>query len=174
MICIEPFYFIEGGIMKKKLVMLTLTVFVAAAVLLFVGCPEDGERVSYIGTWQHIEGDSKEIVTLTQNTFEMMSYQFNAPTWVAFWGFKGAMTVADHTMTITLSHLSLPYFYGYTWYTSWNYLSNPYLYYLYYFYIYDMGGSPFDFTYEVSADGNTIYITIDMGYGPETITFTRI
>jgi hypothetical protein len=87
---------------------------------------------------------------------------------------QGTYTATADTWTVTLEGLSLPPAYGATWYNQAQWQSEynyPFLYYAYYTYFYYLaGGNIMDIDYALSADGDTLYMTVGGGTTP----FTRI
>jgi hypothetical protein len=170
--------------MKRIFRVFVPTIILAALVLLFVGCPEDIEKKSYIGTWEYIEyygggpppevDDMRIVFNLTENTWESIMYMYDGASWVAWIGSKGTMTVAGTTATATLTHVSVPPdgYPGWYDYTYWDY------YYYYYiwngFYNYTLysyyGTTSIDMELEVSADGDTLFVTLPGG----TVAYIRI
>ncbi len=171
--------------MKKKVVLLTLISIAAASVLLFVGCPEEGgvRGPTLVGTWENVtETDPPRVViTITETTSTTNIYGGSAPDWVHLCSVRGTYTYSGDTLTTTLTALTAPYLFSYYdpfnvyyeypgWYYSWDDATHPYLYQLYSSY----GGDVLQWTITLSADGNTLYVTIDGYYGPETIIFARV
>lgn len=159
--------------MKKKLSMLTLTIIVAAAVLLFVGCPTEpgGGTRPYEGEWEHVDGSMREVFIFTSNTWEVQSQELIASSWVILWKTKGTMSATPNTFTMTITHQSAPY-YGYPmWYdsSSWDYYDPNYRYYLsevYYSWSYYVGGyqaATLNVPYSLSGDGNTLILSTPSG-----------
>jgi hypothetical protein len=175
--------------MKKKVAVLGLMVVFAAAALLFVGCPSDGDGsgggYSYIDDWEYIDlsegvdgvlddGDMRQVFTIAASNWQMMMYERSGGAWVSSLGFQGTYTATTDTWTVTLTGLSFPPLYGGTWFgaTEWQDYDNYYYMYMvyYYYWYYTTGGATQDIGYDFSADGNTLYMDVD----GDVTAFTRI
>lgn len=170
--------------MKKGIILGTVLLLLSATIILYIACDLGaGRSANYVGKWQYQEGGLREVIVLTQNSFELMIWDFEDPDWLPLFGYKGPMTVIDDSMVISMTYVTAPYLLApYYYYPNWyqcstlTYGSNPFLYYFYYFYSYYSYyyGGAINFTYSVSADGNTLSLTSDSYYGSQTITFTRV
>jgi hypothetical protein len=174
--------------MKKKVAVLGLMVVFAAAALLFVGCPSDGDGsgggYSYIDDWEYIDlsegvdgvlddGDTRQLFTITASNWTMMEYERTGGAWVVSFGYQGTYTATSDTWTITMTGISIPAQYGSNWYGSTEWLdptAYPFLYYVYYYWYYMAGDVTVDIGYDFSADGNTLYMDVD----GDVTAFTRI
>jgi hypothetical protein len=177
--------------MKKKVFSLAVIILVSAGILLFTGCLDGNGRpsTSYIGSWEYVdisqginpngldEDDEKEVFQLNgDGTWQITEYWYTAgSTWNLIYLMRGTYTVSGDTFTVTVEELSIPSIYGPNVWFDDTYWSDPinyyYLYLIYYDYFYNyMGANPFDVTYSLSSDGNTLFLT----YGLDTISYTRL
>lgn len=182
--------------MKKKVLRLALIALAAAAVLLFTSCPEDGgggAAKTYVGNWEYIdieygnpnildEDDEKEEFKINgDGTWQITVYWYLSSTWDLMYLMRGTYTVSGDTITVTLDGLSIPSSYGAdNWFddTYWSdpYYGYGYLYMIYYdYFYYYLGANPFDVTYSLSSDGDTLTVTYDYGYfGLDPVDYTRM
>jgi hypothetical protein len=163
--------------MTKKPVKMALIAMAAAALLSFVGCKEEGGGPSYIGNWEWVEGltdgDQRQTFSFTETSWEMMMYLRAGGVWVAQFGFRGTYSGTADSWTITLTGVAIPQLYGNTWYgqTYWDfdYYYNLWYFYYYYFYYQAGGDNVMTIGYSLSADGNTLTMTIP-GVGAMVLT----